>query len=236
MSSSSLWIGATFASRTRPITVRAATIGGVTFDGGGGFGSLEFAEGAHDQTWIGFKFANMVASQNGVITFGGYDPSGRPPPHHITLRNITLMSSCRSNSGSINEQGIYFAHAAGVGPHDLLLEDIAVDGSGTNPLWSAIHAYHGDSANPGSYNVTIRRLHVTGTTNAIVLWVDGLHDWLIEGGTITNAADHAISFNSSPASNIVFKDLVSTGSGSSGFSSLVGTTPRGVTFVNDSLR
>ena len=31
----SLWIGAAFAGRTRPVTVRAETIGGVTIDGAG---------------------------------------------------------------------------------------------------------------------------------------------------------------------------------------------------------
>ena len=34
--SNSLWIGSRFASRTRAVTVRAETKGGVTFDGGGG--------------------------------------------------------------------------------------------------------------------------------------------------------------------------------------------------------
>ena len=33
--SNSLWIGARFADRTNPVTVRAETRGGVTFDGGG---------------------------------------------------------------------------------------------------------------------------------------------------------------------------------------------------------
>ena len=58
--SDSLWIGSRFAGRTRPITVRAATIGGVTFDGGGAtyFGGISFKDGAHDQTWDGFNFAS----------------------------------------------------------------------------------------------------------------------------------------------------------------------------------
>ena len=89
----SLWIGARFADRTRAVTVRAETRGGVTFDGGGAtyFGGLSFEEGAHDQTWDGFNFANGEATSTGVIMFGGY--AGRPPAHHITLRHIKLLSS-----------------------------------------------------------------------------------------------------------------------------------------------
>ena len=47
-----------------PIIVRAETPGGVTFDGSGnsgGYGGLSFEDGAHDQTWDGFNFANMKA-------------------------------------------------------------------------------------------------------------------------------------------------------------------------------
>src|SRR5205085_8715821 len=92
--SNSLWIGPRFASRTRPVTVRAATIGGVTFDGGGGssFQALSFEAGVHDQTWDGFNFANMAAYQSGIIEIGGY--TTRAAPHHITLRHITIMASC----------------------------------------------------------------------------------------------------------------------------------------------
>ncbi len=59
--SNSLWIGSRFASRTRAVTVRAETRGGVTFDAGGGnLGGLSFNGGAHHQTWDGFNFANGV--------------------------------------------------------------------------------------------------------------------------------------------------------------------------------
>jgi hypothetical protein len=48
----SFWIGARYAGRTNPVTVRAETPGGVTFDGGGTtyFGGITFVEGAHHQT------------------------------------------------------------------------------------------------------------------------------------------------------------------------------------------
>ena len=54
--SDSLWIGARYAGRTRPVTVRAETRCGVTFDGSGttSYGCISFEEGAHDQTWDGF--------------------------------------------------------------------------------------------------------------------------------------------------------------------------------------
>ena len=55
--SNSLWIGSRYASRTRAVIVRAETRGGVTFDGGGTtyFGGISFEDGAHDQTWDGFR-------------------------------------------------------------------------------------------------------------------------------------------------------------------------------------
>ena len=238
LSPDSLWIGIGYASRTRPITVRAATQGGVTFDGGngGGYGGLMFTGGAHDQTWDGFHFAHMVGGQTGIIVFGE-DPT-LPPPHHITLRHITLDASLhRQSTSDINAQGIYFAQARGTGPHDLLLEDITVDGSDPLGLWSAIHAYHGDASAPPSSNVTIRRLTVRGTFNAVVLWNNtGIQrNWLIEGATISGSRERAVRFESIGATNIVLKDMVSTGSGLGGFYSSLGSNPPGVTFINDNL-
>ena len=74
-----------------PVTVRAETRGGVTFDGGGAtsFGGLTFVDGAHDQTWDGFNFANGQATNTGIISFGGY--AGLAAPHHITLRHIAIL-------------------------------------------------------------------------------------------------------------------------------------------------
>ena len=89
----SLWIGAAFAGRTRPVTVRAETIGGVTIDGAGApyFGGISFNDGAHDQTWDGFVFANGTPTQTGVVTFGGH--SGMQAAHHITLRNLRFLTA-----------------------------------------------------------------------------------------------------------------------------------------------
>ena len=109
--SNSLWIGSRFADRTRSVTVRAETRGGVTFDGGGSayFGGLSFEEGAHDQIWDGFNFANGEATSTGTIMFGGY--AGEAPPHHITLRHIKLLSSLTGRNAQ-NDHGIYVSWAA----------------------------------------------------------------------------------------------------------------------------
>ena len=66
----------------------------MTFDGanGSGYGGLSFEAGAHDQTWDGFVFAHMAANYTGIVEFGSY--TTRAAPHHITLRNITILSSC----------------------------------------------------------------------------------------------------------------------------------------------
>ena len=234
----SLWIGSRFANRTRPVTVRAETTGGVTFDGGGagGFGGLSFEEGAHHQTWDGFTFANGEPTETGVITFGGY--AGRAAPHHITLRNISILASVtgRATSASApgNDHAIYFSQAVD-GPHDLLLEDVMVDGRGG--LASALVFYHSDAANRNAWNVTVRRLRVSGTQQGIMLWDSTLRNITIDTADITNVLTVAVSYESPDATGIVFANITSTGSGSgTGFHSSLGPSPPGVTFTNNSFR
>ena len=122
--SDSLWIGSRYAGRTRPVTVRAATIGQVTFDGGGGaLGGISFNGGAHDQTWDGFHFANGVVGSTGVIVFGGY--AGMAAPYDISLKHITVDASIhRINSGA-TDHAMYFSYALD-GWHDILIEDFTV--------------------------------------------------------------------------------------------------------------
>jgi hypothetical protein len=238
LATDSLWIGARFAGRTRPVTVRAETRGGVTFDGGGGsaFGGLSFEDGAHHQTWDGFRFANMAARDTGIIEVGGYLP--RRTPHHITLRNITIEASCTGRAttrdGSAWDHGVYIAHAVGEGPHDILIEDLTVDGRGF--LASAVHFDHGDAANPAAHDVTVRRLTVTGTQQAIILWRPTLRNVTFDTATITNALAYAVRYESEGASGIGFANIVSTGSGYRGFYSSQGPAPAGVTFTNSDLR
>ena len=237
LKSDSLWIGGDrFARRTRAITVRAETIGGVTLDGGGAsaFGGLSFEDGAHDQTWNGFRFTNMKAEYTGIIEVGGYLP--RRTPYNITVRNMTITSSCTGRAttadGSTWDHGIYIAHAVGVGPHDLLFDNITVDGRGN--LASAVHFDHGDAANPAAWNVTVRDLHVRDTQQAIILWSDKLRNIVFDGADITDAKAYAVRFESSGASGIVFKNITSVNSGYRGFYSSKGTSPAGVTLANNS--
>jgi hypothetical protein len=228
----SLWIGSRFASRTRPITVRAETPGGVTFDGAGTayFGGISFEEGAHDQTWDGFVFANGTPTQTGVITFGGY--AGMAAAHHITLRNITLPRSITSSSTGATDHGVYFAQAVG-GVHDILIDGLTVDGAGG--LDSALHFYGSSAGNPNAWNVTVRRLSVAGTSQALMLWDSTLHDIAIDTAVITDAEDFAVRFESPGATDITISRITSTGSGSGqGFHSSLGPHPIGVTLVDNS--
>ena len=191
----SLWIGAAFAGRTNAVTVRAETVGGVTIDGRGApyFGGISFDEGAHDQTWDGFMFANGTPTQTGVVTFGGY--TGMPAAHHITLRNLTflgsLTGSATSASAPTTDHAIYVSEAAG-GPHDLLFEDITVDGRGG--LASAIHFYSHDDASPNGWNVWIRRLTVTGTQHGIIIADSTLHDIVVDTATVTGALSSGVLY------------------------------------------
>jgi hypothetical protein len=223
---SSLWIGARFAARTRPVLVRAETTGGVTFDGGGTtyFGGISFQEGAHDQTWQGFTFANGVATSTGVIMFGGY--TGSPGAHHITLRDITIASSCVTSqpAGIYHDHGVYFSWSVG-GVHDILIDGLTMNGV----LDSAIHFYHSDASNVNAWNVTMRRVAVTGTKMAFIIWDKTLRNILVEDSTVTGAVSFAVRYES-PGTGIVLRRLVSTGSGQQGFYSSAGANPSGVTF------
>jgi hypothetical protein len=228
----SLWIGALFAGRTRPVTVRAETSGGVTFDGGGTtvFGCISFEAGAHNQIWDGFNCAGGQATSTGVVTFGGY--AGTAAPHHITMRHITIAASCTGRaltaSAPTTDHAFYLSQAVG-GPHDLLFEDITVSGAGF--LASAFHFYHSDGVNQNAWNVMVRRLHVSGTQQAIILWDSTLRNVTFDTADITGALDVAVRYETVGSTGIAFANIVSTGSGSGkGFYSSQGTAPAGVTF------
>jgi hypothetical protein len=231
-----LWIGSRFASRTRPITVRAATRGNVTFDGGGAtsFSCIAFSGGAHDQTWDGFNCAHGQATNTGIVTFGGY--AGEAGPHHITMRHIAILSSCTGRSTSVSspttDHAFYISYAVG-GPHDLTFEDISVNGAGH--LSSAFHFFHSNATNQNAWNVTVRRLRVTGTQQAIILWDPTLRNITFDTATISNALDVAIRYETEGAKGVRLTNITSTGSGNYGFYSSQGSHPAGVTFTNDSL-
>ena len=233
VTATSLWIGARFAGRTRPVLVRAETTGGVTFDGGGAtyFGGITFVAGSHDQTWQGFRFTNGVPTGTGVIVFGGYP--NLAAPHHITLRDITVSGL----TGSLNGYPIYFSQAAYPGPHDILIDGFtAIDNGASKAL---IHFYHdtqaGDPAgNYNAQNVVIRNSHLTGTPQPIMIWAESINGLVIEDTTITGAGETAIRYEA--GSNVVFRRVTSTGSVQGGFYSSLGANPPGVTFDSCSLK
>lgn len=230
--SDSLWIGSAYAGRTRPVTVKAQTVGGVTFDGGGTtyFGCISFEEGAHDQAWDGFNCASGQATDTGIIVFGGY--AGKVAPHHITLSNIHILSSCTAHNER-NDHAVYFSEAIG-GPHDITLQDFTVDGpnSGTTGpgLSSALHFYHSDATNSNAWNVTVKRLHVNGTYQPIILWDSTLKNITIDTADLAfPGSGTAVRYETTGSTNILIENVVSTG----GFYSSLGTNPTGVTLINN---
>ncbi|HEX7472393.1 MAG TPA: hypothetical protein VF323_04870 [Candidatus Limnocylindrales bacterium] len=239
IASDSLWIGGDrYARRTRPILVAAETRGGVIFDGGGGteYAALSFEDGAHDQTWDGFVFADMRADYSGIVEVGGYVP--KRPPHDITLRFITIDGTCRgqaTNAGApATEHAFYISNAAGVGPNHLLFEDISVDGSGG--LASAFQFDHGDTADPNASTVTVRRLRVSGTQQAIIFWTPAVHDITFADVAIAGASRYAVRYETVGATGIVLSNVTSRGSGKQGFFSSEGSTPPGLKLENVDLQ
>ena len=231
----SLWIGAAFAGRTRPVTVRAETPGGVTIDGGGEpyFGGISFDEGAHDQTWEGFVFANGTPTETGVITFGGY--SGMVAAHHITLRNLTFLSSLTGSAtttgGPSTDHAIYVSKAAG-GPHDLVFEDITVDGRGG---LGAIHFFSHVRRQPECLERVGPR--VDGDWDPAGHHPVGLHpapNIVIDHATVTDALSYGVRYED-PGSDIFLANVTTTGSGRQGFHSSMGSNPPGIVFIGDTL-
>jgi len=234
--SNSLWIGARFADRTNPVTVRAETPGGVTFDGGGAsyFGGISFQSGAHHQTWDGFNWINGTPAAadyvggTGMIMFGGY--AGQAAAHHITIRNSTV----RPIQGSNNTHGhvVYFSWAVG-GAHDITFDNFTVDDPNG---WAAaaLHFYHSDATNQNAWNVAIRNSKIKGTQQAFILWDPTIHDVLVEDTTITSAKRFAVRYEQ--GKTITLRRVTSTGSGEQGFFSYAGSNPPAVTFTESSLQ
>ena len=124
---------------------------GVTFDGGGGsgFGGLSFEDGAHDQTWDGFTFANMAATESGHHR--GRRRTPRRAPHHITCgtsrSRLAAPGARPPRVGGPGTTVIYIAHALSDAAHTTSsFENLTVDGRGG--LASAVHFDHGDAAQP----------------------------------------------------------------------------------------
>ena len=233
-----LWIDQRFAGRSSPVLVRAETIGGVTFSGGGttNWVGIAFRDGVHDQTWQGFRFANAEPTSTGVIVFGQSGSVTPVPPHHITLLDITVEESITSDNpvGTVLDHAVYFSKAQAPGVHDILIDRLTVKAA-TSGLDSAIHFFHSAAGTPNANNVTIRHLNVTGTDQAVILWDPTLYDIVVEDSAITGASRYAVRYEE-PGSGIVVRRVTSTGSVLAGFYSSRGSNPPGVTFVDSSLR
>lgn len=245
----SLYIGAAYASRTRPILIRAQTQGGVTISGNGMsyFGAICFVGGAHHQTWDGFNFANGTATETGVIVFGGPNASGLTVgPHHITMRNIVFENTIHGYAydptrSNVNDHCVYFADASSAGEiHDILMENVTVNGAATNPVHTAFHFYtHGFGiGEKGSSNVVMRNWTINGVNTAIILWDDLSHDILVQDVTITNSRLLAVRYEEGlSTSDITLQNVTTTNSGllknpGVGFYSSQGANPPGLTRIN----
>jgi hypothetical protein len=233
----SLWIGPAFASRTRPITVRAQTRGAVTFSGNGAnwFGGMTFVGGAHDQTWDGFNFTNGNPTSTGVITIGGYvdTPDLAAPTHDITLRYFNffgLWGSSKVATDPCLDHPVYFGASKG-GAYNYVLEYFSIDDRSTGGLATAFHFYHSDPPN-GIYcahDITIRHAMVRGTQVAIYLAEGTLSNITISDVVIEKPLRFA-AYIARAGMTASFTDCVSTGSGVQGFYTDSGLT--GITQVN----
>ena len=238
-SADSLWIGARYAARTRPVRVRPEAPGGVTFDGGGAtyFGGIAFEGGAHDQDWRAFGWANGVATHTGVIAFGGANGAvDLPAVHHIAMRRITLAASLRGTGGGsgATDHGVYISRAIG-GVHDIMLEDFDVDGSPADGLHSALHLYHSTPDQPNGHTITARRWRVRGTNQAIIVWDATVRDIVVEDVRIENARSAAVRYEQ--GGTLTLRRVISSGTpGGKGFYSSLGANPPGVTFEACDLR
>lgn len=211
----SLWIGSQFAARTRPILVRAATTGGVIFDGHQQqyWGGITFAEGAHDQTWRGFRWINGEPTGTGVIVVGAYQ-------NLAPIRNVA-MEDCEISGfwGSDTEQhghAVYISHAYG-GPHvGVMFDHLKVVDDGVH-VGGGIHIYHdsyeGGSALPNYFNahqVTVRNSTFTGVRVGFYIWAHTAKDILIEDCQVINAREYGIRYER--GENVTFRRVTTTGS------------------------
>jgi hypothetical protein len=202
MHADSLWIGARFAGRTRPIIVRAQTDLGVTIDGGGAqyFGGLTFTEGSHDQTWRGFRFGNGEATETGVVVIGGYPTLA--PPHHITLQHFDFLPTItgpavRGNSSYCTAHHIYTSVGTS-SPHDITLEDISGD-AGYNGVCALLHAYH----SPNVVNLVARRFTARRYSQAIIIWDDTVRNWTLDGFDVQDSDQYSLRFGTSASTGRV---------------------------------
>lgn len=224
--STSLFFGESFASRTTPVTIRAQTPGGVTFDGGGSTCGLAVVAGAHDITFDGFNFANWEPTSSGVVYVSA--------AHDLAFKNLTLLGTCLgSNSpGTFLDHGFYLSLAASPGVSDILIEDCTVTAPAdtTRLLHSAIQIYGTEVA----ADVTVRRL-TARAKDGLLIWGTAIQDCTFDSCTFTSCSVFAAR-QQYANSNMAYTSCSSTGSGVQGFYSPAATpdntAPAGTTFTS----
>lgn len=229
------------ASRTRALTVRSATTGGVTFDGAGMNGcGLFVGVGAHDLTFDGFRFANINPVSTGVVTVSRHiTGADETAPYNLAFKNITVLGTClgANSPGSFTDHAFYIASAALPGPHDLLFEDCTVvpPADTTRLLHSAFHMFGDENAtDANAWNVTVRRLAATAK-DGMLLWGTTIHDVLVDTCTFTNCTVFGVRQRYANT-GIEYRATHSTGSGTQGYFCDVAvpdnTAPSGTTFTS----
>lgn len=239
--SSSLFFGSSFASRTRPCTIRAQTTGGVTFDGSSAsMCGLFVGVGAHDLAFDGFKFANMAPVSTGVVTVGRHiTGADETPSYNLRFRNITVMATClgANSPGNFTDHAFYISSSALPGPHGLLFEDCTVTppADTTRLLHSAFHMFgdeNGTDTTP--WDVTVRRLTATAKDGALI-WGQDIRDVLLDSCTFTSCTVFGVRQRYAN-SGMEYRATHSTGSGSQGFFCDVAvpdnSAPSGTTFTS----
>lgn len=222
--------------RTRPLIIRPATPGGVTFDGGGATCGMFIGKGAKFLDWSdGFQFANWIPTSSGVVVLARHD-TGEAAPSYIALRKFTIQNTCLgSNSpGNFNDHGIYISSAVG-SVNNVIIEDLTVvaPADTTRLLHSGIQVFGGTAlGESGPRGLRIIRPTITAK-DGMLLWHTTMSDVYISGARMTNCTVFGIR-QQYANSGMQYVNCISTGSGSQGFYCPAAvpdnTAPTGTTF------
>lgn len=223
--SQGLWIDGRFAARTRPVTVRPHTDGGVVLDGGGAdhWEAVVFQDGAHDIAFGPFRLANATVTQGGAIVFG---QSGSHVPtgvRDIAMRGWSADGTVRSGSAlsQLGDHFVYFSSSS-TPSTGITLDDFALSSASPDGLDSAAHFYIQPALGVGPQGVRLRRWRVSGTDQALVFYDATLAGVSVEDTAIAGARKYAVRYHD-PARSVTLQNVVSTGSGLKGLLADSGT-------------
>lgn len=213
-SATSLWIGADFAARTRPVLVRAETLGGVTFDGNQQrwWGGIIVADGAHDQTWRGFRWVNGEPTGTGAIVIGGY--TNLKPTRNIVFEDCEIAEPWGSDTEQ-HGHAVYISQAYG-GPHTgLVFDRFKATDTGTH-IGGGIHIYHDsyDGAGLKNYHnvqgLIVRKSVFTGLRVGFYIWAHTAKDILIEDCRVIGSREYGVRYER--GENVTLRRVVTSGS------------------------